>query len=197
MNLPLEITFRDVPKTPEMEDLIREKVDKLEEIFDHISSCRVAIETRQHAQNKGRPYRIRIDITVPPGHEIVVVREPSKGDMHSDLAAEIRDAFLAARRRLTDLKEKQRGDVKAHPEQEARAIVDRLFPGQGTGFLRTLDGRDIFFHRNSVLHDEYDRLDVGTGVWFLEEPGEKGPQASTVRIVDHPHNPKGIGSPPV
>ncbi len=193
MNVPLEISFRDIEKTAELEELIREKAAKLERVCDHISSCRVAVENRQQHQHRGRPFRLRIDITVPPGHEIVVVREPSKGDMHSDLAAEIRDAFQAAWRQLDSLTRKQRGDVKVHPHQEIQAVVAKLFPQFGTGFLRTLDGRDIYFHRNSVLHSGYDRLEPGTGVWFVEEEGLEGPQATTVRIVDHPAG----GTPPV
>jgi cold shock CspA family protein len=33
------------------------------------------------------------------------------------------------------------------------------------------------------LHDAFDRLNIGTEVAFVEEPGKKGPQASTVKIV--------------
>jgi hypothetical protein len=46
----------------------------------------------------------------------------------------------------------------------------------------------IYFHRNSVLEGDFDRLEVGTGVNFFEhdDEGEHGPQASTVRIVDKP-----------
>jgi len=36
------------------------------------------------------------------------------------------------------------------------------------------------------LNDDFDRLEIGTGVRFVEEPGEEGPQASTVQIVDKP-----------
>jgi cold shock CspA family protein len=34
-----------------------------------------------------------------------------------------------------------------------------------------------------VLPDAYDRLAVGTRVTFAEEMGEKGPQASTVKLL--------------
>ena len=63
----------------------------------------------------------------------------------------------------------------------------RLFPEDGYGFLRTLDDREIFFHRNSVVNGEFKRLAVGTEVSFVEELGEKGPQASTVKLVGR-HN---------
>ena len=45
------------------------------------------------------------------------------------------------------------------------------------------DGREIYFHRNSVLDAGFDRVSVGAEVRFVEEEGVRGPQASTVRLV--------------
>jgi ribosomal subunit interface protein len=186
MQVPLEISYRDVHKTESIEALIREKAAKLERIDDHINSCRIAVERPQKFQSHGNPYRVRITLRVPPGHELAVHREPSKGDLHSDLESEVRAAFDAAERQLKELKEKRRSDVKQHPDQQMQATIERLFPEQEYGFLRTLDGRQVFFHRNSVLHNEYDRLEIGTGVRYSEEMGVDGPQASTVEIIDKP-----------
>jgi cold shock CspA family protein len=61
--------------------------------------------------------------------------------------------------------------------------VSRLFPEAGYGFLETPDGRELYFHRHSVLHPGFDHLALGTEVRFAEELGEKSPQASTVAIV--------------
>ena len=61
--------------------------------------------------------------------------------------------------------------------------VNKLMPDESYGFLKTLDGREIYFHRNSVLHEGFDRLKVGTEVNFVEEEGKEGPQASTVKIT--------------
>ena len=44
--------------------------------------------------------------------------------------------------------------------------------------------RHRYFHRNSVLHGGFERLRIGSKVRFIEEPGEKGPQASTVTLLD-------------
>ena len=54
---------------------------------------------------------------------------------------------------------------------------------EGFGFLETADGREIYFHKNSVLDGAFSRLSVGARVAFAEEPGDKGPQASTVRLL--------------
>jgi cold shock CspA family protein len=51
------------------------------------------------------------------------------------------------------------------------------------GFIETSDGREIYFHRNSVLNGGFHKLKLGTLVAFAEEMGEKGPQASTVRLL--------------
>lgn len=186
MKVPLEITFRGLEKTDALETLIREKADALERVCDHVTSCRVAVEIPQQHQRKGRQYRVRINLKVPPGHEFAVRREATEGDIHDEVTTVIRDAFDAARRKLKRIVEKQRGEVKTHPEVETTALVVRLFREQGYGFLKTLDGRDLYFHRNSVLQNDFDRLEIGTAVRFDEDEGEEGPQASTIQIIDKP-----------
>jgi cold shock CspA family protein len=71
-----------------------------------------------------------------------------------------------------------------------QATIKQLFPDKGYGFLMTPEGREIYFHRESVLNRGFGRLKVGTIVTFAEEQGEKGPQASRVRIAAK----QGIGS---
>jgi cold shock CspA family protein/ribosome-associated translation inhibitor RaiA len=186
MKVPLEITFRGVEKTEAIETLIREKAAGLEKVCSYIVSCRVAVEVPQEHQKSGRPYRIRISLNVPPGHEVVVRRESSAGMLHDELSSVIREAFEAARRQLRKTVEKQRGEVKTHPAEEAVAFVVRLFREEGYGFLKAVDGRELYFHKNAVLHEDFDRLEIGTGVRFEEAMGEKGPQASTVQVVDKP-----------
>ena len=186
MKALLEITFRDVEKTQTLDDLIREKAAKLEQICSHMVSCRVAVEKPQEHQRSGSPFRVRVSVGVPPRHEIVVKREPGEGDLHDDLQKVLRDVFDTARRRLQELVERQRDEVKSHPDQHTMAVVVRLFRKEGYGFLKTPEGWDVYFHKNSVLHNDFDRLEIGTGVRFVEEAGDKGPQASTVEVVDKP-----------
>jgi cold shock CspA family protein len=60
--------------------------------------------------------------------------------------------------------------------------VVRLFPYEGYGFIRAPDGREVYFHKHSVLDEAFDRLEVGTRVRYAEEAGEAGPQASSVAV---------------
>ncbi len=180
----LEITYRNVEKTDEIERLIREKAAKLDRLFGNIIGCRVAIERPQTTPQAGNPYRVRIDVTVPPGHELVVRREPLDTEMHTALSTVVIDAFKAMRRQLQELRERQRGAVKTH--EEPRAFVVRLFHDAGYGFVRTPDGREIYFQRNAVVGGDWERLEIGTEVRFEEAEGERGPQATTVQIVAKP-----------
>lgn len=194
MKVPAEITYRDVPKTAAIDSLIHEKIEKLHQFCSYISSCRVAIEKAHDRPRSGSPYRVRFDITVPPSHEIAAVSNPGEGIQYDKLETVIRDAFEAARRQLVELVERQRDEVKTHPQQDMGAIVTKLFPDRDYGFIKTLDtGRDIYFHRNSVSNGEFDRLEVGTGVQFAETEGEMGPQATTVQIVNKP----GVSAPKI
>ena len=114
MQKPLVITFRGVPRTNRIEDLIRKKVAKLEQVCSYIISCSVAVEKPQLHQKKGNPFRVRIDLRVPHNHEIVVERKCTEGDMHEPLPKVVRRAFDAAGLALQDLVQIQRGRVKLH-----------------------------------------------------------------------------------
>ncbi|HEV8441742.1 MAG TPA: HPF/RaiA family ribosome-associated protein [Methylomirabilota bacterium] len=184
MNRPVEVTFRNVPHFEAIETVVRREAQKLERYSKKIVGCRVAIERPQRFQRQGNTYRVRISISAAARRPIVVSREPLDSDMHDDLRTIVIGAFKAARRQLQSMVEQQRGDEK--PPHEPRALVVRLFPEAGYGFLKTPDGEELYFHRNSVLHDDFERLAVGTEVRFEEAEGEQGPQASTVQVVNKP-----------
>ncbi len=186
MQVPLEISYNNVEKTQSIDDLIHQESDHLEKICDYITSCRVAVEKPQEHQQSGNPYRVRIDITLPPGQEIIVDRNLGKDAMHADLDTVVRESFGRAERQLKKLMAKQRDDVKTHPAQEANGVIQKLFLKEGYGFIQTVEGREVYFHQNSVLNSDFNRLEIGTGVHYFEEMGEKGAQAGNVQIVDKP-----------
>jgi cold shock CspA family protein len=153
-----------------------------------------------------------LDLTVP-GEEIVVTHEASlhataqdaeqpREKKRDEVDAErkhavvaIRRAFAAAQRRLQDFARRQRGDVK-RPARQPRGRVVRLFPEGGYGFLQAEDGHEVYFHRSSVLGEAFDELAIGSRVLFAEESGDKGPQASTVKIVRRRRAHRGASGPP-
>ena len=189
MRKPLEITYRNVTKNDAIEDLITEKAAKLDRLHDSIISCRVSIEQPQEYQRSGSQYRVRIDLRLPPNKELVTRRESGQGEMHEGLRKIVTAAFQAMERQLKKAKGKQENHTKTNPAQtnaEETGLVVRIFPDAGYGFIKTLNGREIYFHRNSVIHNDFDRLEIGTGVRLVQTEGDKGPQASTVQIVDKP-----------
>jgi len=199
MNVPIQITFRNMEPSALAEQWIREQADTLEEFYKRIMGCRVAVEIPHRHRTKGNQYHIRIRLTVP-GRELVVKWDPKlakqvrqlreteitkKSDLgatHKILQQAINDAFKVAGRRLEDYARRQRGDVKTH-EGMPRGVVSRLAEDRSHGFLTAEDGREIYFHKDSVLNRAYGRLKVGANVAFAEEQGDKGPQASTVRVL--------------
>jgi len=116
MQIPLQITIRDMESSEALETHIREKAHKLEEFFDRIMSCRVVVEMPHKHHHQGKQFNVRIDIGVP-GNEIVVNRDHSE-----DVYIALRDAFNAAKRQLEDHARKVRGDIKNH---EAKRMNER------------------------------------------------------------------------
>lgn len=182
MKLPLQISFRNLSHSEAIEEIIHEKASRLDRFWDRIMACRVVVDVPHRHHQHGNHYQVRIDLTVP-GEEIVINRNNAANGIGEALDVAIRDAFEAAARRLEDWVRRHRHQVKTHePLPEAR--IHRLFPDEGYGFLLTPDGREVYFHRNSIVTGSFDQLRVGTEVTFVEEAGEKGPQASTVKPRD-------------
>jgi cold shock CspA family protein len=187
MKLPLQISFHNLERSDAIEDRIREEAAQLDEFCDRIMSCRVVVDVPHRHHVTGNVYQVRLDITVP-GEEIAVVHEPSQHDPdYTDVNAAIRDAFDSAARRLEDYTRRQRQDVKHH-DVAPQGRVSKLFPQSGYGFIEMPDGREVYFHANSVLQDKFDQLEIGTEVTFTEELGDKGPQASMVRALVRRHH---------
>ena len=118
MELPVQITYRELDPSDALSRLIREEAAKLDHFFDRIVSCRVLVEREQRHLRGGAPFHVRIDIGVP-GDELVIRTLPSlratpddeaakrrKSDeidvMYKDPALAVRDAFRRARRRIQD-----------------------------------------------------------------------------------------------
>ena len=178
----LQVSFRGFEPSKGVETTIQDRAKHLERFHDRITSCRIMVELPHRHHETGNLYHVRIDLTVP-GHEIVVTRDQQDNPKHADVYLAVSDAFDRAERRLQDLGQRQRGEVKNHQQGHATGRVARLFPDEGYGFIETTDLRDVYFHQNAVLDGAYARLTVGDSVRFVEEMGAKGPQASTVAVV--------------
>ncbi|KPK40526.1 MAG: 30S ribosomal protein S30 [Gammaproteobacteria bacterium SG8_47] len=185
MQLPLQITYRHTDASPTLDDYIRERVDKLDRMFDKLTSCRVVVESPHQHHNKGKIYHVRIDLTAPET-ELVVSRDPAQHQAHQDVYVAVRDAFDAAQRKLETYIEQRRGQTKTH-EIPPYGRISELVPAQDYGRIRTPDEREIYFHRNSLIDANLDDLEIGAEVRFVEEQGENGPQASTVHVVGKHH----------
>jgi cold shock CspA family protein len=201
--IPTQITFRGLSHDAALEDEVRERVSWLEQFYTGIVRCRVLVEVPHRHRHDGRHFHVRIEVTVPGGAPIVVSHEPSlharlkdvedeahhKEDeiesVHRYARVAIDEAFDAARRRLEDFAREQRGTVKAHGVP-AHGEVAELSKMDGYGFIQAGEQR-IYFNRASVLNDAFDDLAVGASVAFVEEKGEKGPQASSVRVLGKHH----------
>lgn len=185
MKLPLQISFHNMPRSEEIASLVEERAELLDNFAANIMSCRVVIDMPHRHHERGNQYRVRIDAKVP-GEELVATREPDERSDYKDINIAIRDAFDALVRQLEDYVRRVRGATKTHQELP-HARVEKLFPQAGYGFLSTIDGREIYFRTESVLPPGFARLEVGSEVTFVEEEGEKGPQASTVHVVGRHH----------
>jgi cold shock CspA family protein len=174
MEIPIHLSSKGVTLAPDQEALIRAAVSNLERFFERLVACHVVVSTSRPRPG-GNPvtWTFRLGLTVPGG--VLTVTRQAKPSFREALEG----AFDAARRRLQDYARELRGDVKLRAP-ESRGRVTRLNGHEGYGFITDEDGGEVYFHRNSVRGDGFDRLTIGTRVRFVETAGEQGPQASTV-----------------
>lgn len=181
MDVPLQLHFHGLDPSDAITGYVHARAATLDAIFPHVVACRIAIESPGHRHQHGRHYRVRIDVTVP-GHELVVSRDPVESDAHVDAYAAIDDAFDDMAAMLADQADRLQGAVKTHERVRRPGRVKKLFLEEGYGFLTTEEGDDVYFHQHSVRGGAFGRLKIGERVRFVEEAGDKGPQASVVLL---------------
>ena len=182
MQTPVEIDIQGIATTSRIRTAITKHVADLEQRFGRVIACRVVLKAPGGHHRTSGLYEINIRLALPDGREVNVDRTAQADERHSDLDFAINDAFKRARRQLQDQVRELQGQVKHHEGAPIGTVV-QLDPLGEFGLLESSDGQEIYFHRNSVFDDDYSQLAVGSRVTYAEEMGDKGPQASTVKLM--------------
>jgi cold shock CspA family protein len=180
METPVQIDFQGMQPAETIRAAIKRHISGLEDRFGRITACRVVLKGPGQHHRTGGLYEVNIHLALPNGKEVNIARTPIADERHADVTFALNDAFKRARRQLQDEARRLQGQIKIHEHQPigtVTKIADEF------GFLATADGREVYFHRHSVIDDAFNRLKVGTSVSFAEGLGEKGPQASTVKLI--------------
>jgi cold shock CspA family protein/ribosome-associated translation inhibitor RaiA len=194
----MQVTFRNMAAIGGVREEIENRIQKLETFCKPILSCKVMIEAPTNHHRKGGAFHVRIDAKLHDGRvDVKYTDSPYPGKRASSdskvrgnensaerdsLMLTIREAFDAARRLLQEHARRRRADVKTH-EPGLQGVISKIFPEGRYGYLECTDGREIYFHANSVIGGSFEKLKLGSKAHFVEEDGQKGPQASTVRII--------------
>lgn len=181
VSIPFEIAYENLEPFPAAERHVLRGLARLERLAPNLVRVRVTLARRGARRQTGDLYTVSLEVT-GPGPDVFVSRTPALHSESEDLLTAIGEAFDKARRGLVESRAVTRGDVKSH-EPVAEGTVTALFPDYG--FIHAKDGRVVYFHRHSVLADAWDDMEVGAQVRFVDEPGDEGPQATTV-VVQSP-----------
>lgn len=178
MTIPVQIQFHGLDASPALQASALEHAHKLETWATDIIACRVEIDLEQKHKHQGRPYGVRIDLTLP-GHELVVNRV-----RHEDVYVAVREAFDDMKRQLEDLVRRRRGQEKQHAVPLHGEIV-RMDDAGGFGFIRTAEGDEYYFSRDNLASMPFEHVRIGNKVQFIAELGAEGLQARRVSLGKH------------
>lgn len=108
MQVPLQILFRQMEPSNEIETKIRERCHKLEQFAEYLTCCRITIDAPSGHQQQEGHYQVSMDLTLP-GSEITV-----RHQSHQDVYVALRGAFDIARRQLEEYVRRRRAELKLH-----------------------------------------------------------------------------------
>ena len=177
--MELKVEARNVELKKGWQIKIDEEKEKLIRHYaGFVLHLRVAIEATTHHKEGG--FEVKVVASVP--NDTVVVQR--KGELVRPLLIE---AFDVLSLQLKEILRKKR-KAKKHPEPQAEmdsvGIVHKVSPHESYGFITTFDDREIYFHENALKNVTIDDLTEGDSVIFGESLGDKGPQASWVRVAN-------------
>ncbi|MCL4547765.1 MAG: cold-shock protein [Bacteroidetes bacterium] len=67
--------------------------------------------------------------------------------------------------------------------ERVQGTVKWFNSSKGFGFIQQQGGEDVFVHFKAIVGDGYRTLEEGQKVEFTITQGEKGPQASEVKVI--------------
>lgn len=178
MKQPLEIRFIGMEPSDAVEAAARRKADKLDRFRPDIMACRITIELAEKHQHQGRPFAVRVDVTVPDD-ELSVDRVHDE-----DVYVALREAFDDMKRQLEDSVRRVRGQEKLHATP-LRGEVVRFADEGRCGFIRTANGDEYWFGPDNVAGVPFEHLELGAQVQFVPEVAAEGRQAKRVSIGKH------------
>ncbi|MBU1097506.1 MAG: cold shock domain protein CspD [Ignavibacteriae bacterium HGW-Ignavibacteriae-2] len=67
--------------------------------------------------------------------------------------------------------------------ERSQGTVKWFNSSKGFGFIQQENGEDVFVHYQSIVSDGFKNLEEGQKVEFTITQGQKGPQASEVKVI--------------
>jgi cold shock CspA family protein len=184
----VEIAFHHIDSTDWAEAEIRSRIAELERIYDRLTACRVRVDRRATNSTATIPPVVRIELGIPGRSELVVSHEPEhllRKYQRPELKHAIREAFRIAARQLMEIKaDRARRPKAAHHDASNSRLgqVAEVHPDEDFGFLITAAGGLLYFHRNGMPSGDFDALQRGDAVHYVEGVGDTGPIATKVRL---------------
>ena len=120
-----QITFKNIATSEALEQLIRERIERLEKFHSHIVGCRVVVEEPHSSPERGKAaLAISVEVDIAGRPRIVVKRSEEQHEAKGDRYAFMNWAFDAVQRQLEDTAAKQNREVKRHFNGRADSEVD-------------------------------------------------------------------------
>ncbi len=182
----VQIAFHHIENRGWAEEEIRAHIAGLGKIYDRLTACRVRVDQRASNSTDIIPPVVRIELGIPGRSDLVVSHEPEhlqRKYRRPELRNAINEAFRIAERQLLDIKTCREGRTKDvhHDTPKLLGQVADIHPEDDFGFLITASGGLLYFHRNGMLSGDFDALERGDPVNYVEDVGDTGPIATKVR----------------
>jgi cold shock CspA family protein/ribosome-associated translation inhibitor RaiA len=176
--MELKIEARNVEMRKGWQSKIEEEKEKIVRHYaSFVLHLRVTIEATSHHKEGG--FEIKLIASVP-NDTVVVTR---KGESVRPLLVDAFDVLSLQLKEILRKKRKGQKGIELESNGDKYGIIQKLSPLESYGFITTSDEREIYFHENALKNVSMDELAEGDNVQYGETTGDKGPQASWVRVA--------------
>jgi ribosome-associated translation inhibitor RaiA len=121
MHNPVEITFKGFEPNPRLNNLIQEKLSKIEPFANDITKCHVVMEKLSKHHQKGNAYCVRLSLKLAHFPDIVINEESKEGDL--PMSSALRSVFRKAHE-LVKKQSSRRKQKVARPDKEGLELED-------------------------------------------------------------------------